>query len=484
MFELDLERRELRRRGLFVPLPPQPFAVLERLASRPGRIVTREELRRLLWPEGIHVDHERGLNHCLNRIRRVLGDVAHAPRFVETLPRQGYRFLADVEVVLDAVETGEPPAPAPAVRVRPGGARAAAVVAAALVLVLQGPGLPRRSRAGGPGLTSFDSTAQASYHAGRKLLDEGPAGWRRSIDRFEDAIRRDPSFALAHYGLADAYMRLGEHGALAADEAFPAARRAARAALAIEDRAEPLVILGAVALNYDWDWAFAERTYARAIALDPELPAARLGLARLLSAAGRHAEALQRIQDAEARSPSCPLVVRDSAFVHYRARRYDEAGRRLRDWAALEPSRPDPHHWLALLLMLRGRKLEAVREARAVYDVAQASGPFVQRFEALAPAPAMDYYLRGSIEYLKGRADSQWVPRDVVARLRAGLGQHDEALADLEGAADERSPTLLPHLSDPAFDALRSDPRFQALCRRVRLPEARQAPVTVADARS
>src|SRR5262245_2603495 len=93
VFELDLEAGELRRRGRFVPLPPQPFAVLARLAACPGRIVTREELRRLLWPEGVHVDHERGLNHCLNRIRRVLGDAAQTPRFVETLPRQGYRFL-------------------------------------------------------------------------------------------------------------------------------------------------------------------------------------------------------------------------------------------------------------------------------------------------------------------------------------------------------------------------------------------------------
>ena len=64
VFELDLERRELRRRGIVVPLPPQPFAVLEELLRNAGQVVTREEMRRALWPEGVHVDYERGLNYC------------------------------------------------------------------------------------------------------------------------------------------------------------------------------------------------------------------------------------------------------------------------------------------------------------------------------------------------------------------------------------------------------------------------------------
>jgi len=64
VFELDLERRELRRRGSVVPLPPQPFAVLEELLRNAGLVVTREEMRRALWPEGVHVDYERGLNYC------------------------------------------------------------------------------------------------------------------------------------------------------------------------------------------------------------------------------------------------------------------------------------------------------------------------------------------------------------------------------------------------------------------------------------
>jgi DNA-binding winged helix-turn-helix (wHTH) protein/tetratricopeptide (TPR) repeat protein len=484
VFELDLESREVRRRGRLVALPPQPFTVLATLASHAGRIVTREELRRLLWPDGVHVDHERGLNHCLNRIRRVLGDTAQSPRFVETLPRQGYRFLADVDTVRDESEPAALPAPPAAFAAReiPVRRRAtpALVLAATLVLALQSPGTTGRSRAGQHGLPSRDPAAQAAFETGRRLLDEGPTGWRRSVPLFEEAARRDRGFALAWYALADAYMRLGERGALAPEQAFPAARRAVEAALAIEDRAEPRVILGALELNYDWDWAGAERTYRRALELDPELTDARIGLARLLSAAGRHDEALRTARETEASHPGRADVVRDSAFVHYRARRFDDAERRLQDWAALQPDRREPHHYLALLYLRRGRPHDAVREGRVVYALAQADARFVAGFEALAPRPAMEYYLRGSIGYLERLGGSQWVTMDEFARLRALLGETNAALAGLERAADERSPRLLTSLGDPAFDAVRDQPRFQALLRRVGAPGHTARPAALA----
>ena len=113
VFEIYVEARELRRRGYLTPLPPQPFAVLAALAGSGGRMVSREELCALLWPDDVHLDRDRGLNHCLARIRQVLGDDARAPRFVETVPRLGYRFLASVEtVVIDVDSTSSAPRPA------------------------------------------------------------------------------------------------------------------------------------------------------------------------------------------------------------------------------------------------------------------------------------------------------------------------------------------------------------------------------------
>jgi DNA-binding winged helix-turn-helix (wHTH) protein len=97
-YELDLTTSELRRAGRLVPLERQPSKALALLVSRAGRLVERADLRRCIWSEGIHVDFERGLNYCIREIRRVLEDGARMPRFVETIPRHGYRFIATVVV--------------------------------------------------------------------------------------------------------------------------------------------------------------------------------------------------------------------------------------------------------------------------------------------------------------------------------------------------------------------------------------------------
>jgi len=96
-FEIDLESGELRKGGKRLKLPHQPFRVLEILASRPGEVRTRREIEQALWGDDTHVDFENGLNYCIKLIRAVLKDDASSPRFIETLPRRGYRFLASIE---------------------------------------------------------------------------------------------------------------------------------------------------------------------------------------------------------------------------------------------------------------------------------------------------------------------------------------------------------------------------------------------------
>ena len=96
LFELDPATGDLRREGRPVRLQPQPARVLALLASRPGEVVTREELRQQIWNDGTFVDFERGLNFCISQIRTALNDSADSPRFIETLPRRGYRFIAPV----------------------------------------------------------------------------------------------------------------------------------------------------------------------------------------------------------------------------------------------------------------------------------------------------------------------------------------------------------------------------------------------------
>jgi Tol biopolymer transport system component/DNA-binding winged helix-turn-helix (wHTH) protein len=97
VFEADLKSAELRKSGLKIKLPGQPFEVLTMMLERAGEVVTREELQKRLWPDGVFVDFDHNLNNAINKIREALGDSAESPRFVETLSRRGYRFIAPIE---------------------------------------------------------------------------------------------------------------------------------------------------------------------------------------------------------------------------------------------------------------------------------------------------------------------------------------------------------------------------------------------------
>jgi DNA-binding winged helix-turn-helix (wHTH) protein len=112
-FELDMDSAELWKSGARVKLQLQPFRVLALLASQPGRLLTREEIQREVWSDGTFVDFEQALNFCIRQIRAALGDQASTPQYIETLPRRGYRFIGEVEVI-------EPPAPPPDATPAPG----------------------------------------------------------------------------------------------------------------------------------------------------------------------------------------------------------------------------------------------------------------------------------------------------------------------------------------------------------------------------
>jgi len=121
VFEADLESGELRKQGRRVRLQEQPFQILTLLLNRPGQVATRDEIRAVLWAADTFVDFEHGLNKAMNRLRDTLGDSADSPRFIETIPRRGYRFIAPVEVVqtADRIDAHRPeavnPPPSPAV---------------------------------------------------------------------------------------------------------------------------------------------------------------------------------------------------------------------------------------------------------------------------------------------------------------------------------------------------------------------------------
>lgn len=108
-FELDIAAGELRRNGRRLKLPPQPFKLLVLLARRSGALVTRDEIRRELWPEGTFVDFDQSVNFSVKQIREVLRDVADRPLYIETVPRRGYRFIAPMQAGGRAARPQVPP---------------------------------------------------------------------------------------------------------------------------------------------------------------------------------------------------------------------------------------------------------------------------------------------------------------------------------------------------------------------------------------
>lgn len=165
VFEADLEAGELRKHGLRIKLPHQAFRVLHVLIERPMDVISRDELRQTLWPADTFVEFDHGLNNAVNRLRDALGDDAQSPRFIETVPRRGYRFIAPVvglappeSAAPQALDVGPPPNLAPAAPLAPPSARivsprlaalAAGLVVAISTLLLGSPAW-RGSIGGGP----------------------------------------------------------------------------------------------------------------------------------------------------------------------------------------------------------------------------------------------------------------------------------------------------------------------------------------------
>jgi DNA-binding winged helix-turn-helix (wHTH) protein/TolB-like protein len=138
LFDFDPATGELRREGRPVRLQPQPAKVLAVLVERAGETVSRDELRQIVWPEGTFVDFERGLNFCIAQIRSALGDSADSPRFIETIPRRGYRFVAPIRTAPETIAAvpntiATDPAPVPSGW---GRFRLAALVVSGLVLLI------------------------------------------------------------------------------------------------------------------------------------------------------------------------------------------------------------------------------------------------------------------------------------------------------------------------------------------------------------
>ena len=307
------------------------------------------------------------------------------------------------------------------------------------------------------------------YLRGRQEMDKrNREGFTAAVEDFRQAIVKDPEFAMAYTGLADAYSLMGYYRFRRPAEASEDARVAALHALKLDDTlAEAHASLAALLADNDWNWSEAEREYLRAIELDPSYARARHWYANILSLNGRHEEAIAQARAAADLEP-LSLIILSGALGHAYtvAGHYDAAAAVYR--SALEHDRTfaNAHYGLAKLYWRQGRLTDARQSMQRAVDIdARADWTVVLAAMDAAlgdRAPALAYL--ATLE-----RDPEAISAISFATLYAQLGQVEQALTVLERALEERDPTLPSIKDDPGLDPLRGQPRFEAILRRINL---------------
>jgi serine/threonine protein kinase/tetratricopeptide (TPR) repeat protein len=291
-------------------------------------------------------------------------------------------------------------------------------------------------------------------------------GMNKCIEYFQQAIAKDPTYALAYSGLADSYSLLANYGP--PKESFSNAKQAALKALALDGQlSEAHASLGTIAYLYDWDWATAERELKQAIELNPNSSYSHNQYGAYLSATGRLEEGLEERKRALQLDPLSLAANADLTAAFNDARRYDEAIEQGRHTVALDSNFPAGH--LRLGQAYVGKKQ---------YDLGIAE---FKKFATLSGAPSLAllgiaYAAAGrradalkALDQLIELSKTRYVSAFSFARIYAGLGQKDKTFEWLEKSYEERSLLLVFVRVFPDLDPLRSDPRFADLLRRMNL---------------
>jgi TolB-like protein/Tfp pilus assembly protein PilF len=562
-FELRRGTGELLRDGLKVKLSGQPIEVLLLLVEQPGELVTRERLRERLWSQHTVVEFEHSINAAVRRLREALGDRSDKPRFVETLPRRGYRFIATVsgpsgesvaqpkvrpekvrlavlpldnlsgdpgeEHFVDGMteelitelgglqparlgviartstmkykqtkkgideigrELGVDYVVEGSVRRADGRVRISAQLvqvsdqthlwaqsyerelssilavqsevarAIATRIQIQLAPAPRGRLAG---TLSATPEAYELYLKGRYYLNRAnPHDHEKALAYFQQAVDEDPLYAAAYAGIADTYVFLAFYRGLPRESALKA-RNAATKALELDpDLASAHTSLATIKALNDWDWAGAEAECRRAIELESGASEPHRTYGWLLSVLGRHAQAIAEARQGRELDPLSSNANYDLAFALAVARRYEQAIAQLQKVLELDPKFFRARIGLGHIYAAQSRYGEALAE----FVKAGARPELTAWLHALAGKEAK---ARKALARALERK-SAGTSRVILSATYALLGERDEAFKCLEQAYEEHDWVLIFLRTIPAFDPLRSDPRFQDLLRRMNFP--------------
>jgi serine/threonine-protein kinase len=317
-----------------------------------------------------------------------------------------------------------------------------------------------------------DATAYTLYLKGRFLFyQRNEASMRKCVEYFTQAIERDPRFALAHAGLAEAYESLGSWRVLPPDAAYGEARRAAQTAVELDDLlAEGHEALATIRMFCDWDWPGAAREYERALAINPACVEAHHMYAHWHEAMGRFDRALAEMNAALELEPVAPALHSCLGEILFQARRYDETVRQCGLTLEMAPGFAGMYGWLGMAHLLAGRSgagLEALEEGLA----RRPGDPRLEALQGTAYAlVGRKDEARASVERLEALAAQKYVDPYFRAWPHVVLGDPDRAFTWLTQACDEHSQWIYLLKVDPLLDGLRSDRRLEGLRARMKLP--------------
>ena len=317
-----------------------------------------------------------------------------------------------------------------------------------------------------------DAEAYRLYLKGRHHWNRWTEdGFYKAIEYFQQAVEKDPSYALAYTGLADSYVLLGWNSYLAPKDAFPKGKMTAMRALRLDpDLGEAHTPLAAVLWLHDWQWPEAQMEFERSLALNPAYPTANHWYAEYLMTMGRHEEAVARTKNSQELDPLSLIISSAIGWAFYMARRYDDALEQLRRTVELDPNYPVTYWILGLLLRKMGRYELAIAEGEKGVKL---SGGSPMMDAALAQTFATAGRREQAIQILDDLTNltkQKYVAPYFFAGIYIGLGEDDRAMEYLEKSYEEHSHWLIYLHIDPSMDSLRSNPRFQELSRRVGLP--------------
>lgn len=524
-FRLDVAERVLWGAGRAVQLTPKVFDTLLILIERRGRLVRKDELMEALWPDSFV--EERNLAQNIFLLRKALGDGERGRRYIQTVPKSGYRFIAEVRALqappgaeaLDAARNADSPAQPfavpPYAAAGAGGGSAPQETSRPPDLTTPGP-RPRMKKtvallcglslvaaggttalllkrsadsAGGPQAAAerdrpaspaaMKPEANRYFQTGLHLWNQRtPDGIKKSVEYFLRTIEQEPGNALAYASLADSYFLIHFYGldGAADGEAFRKSVAAAKASLELDPSlAEAHRAMAMIMPRDGPDSAAAETYFRKSIELNPSLATTRQRYGQFLMRNGRLDEGLAELRRAHELAPTSPSINRAFAQALFFSRRYDEVIRLCRVWLDVDATDASARSDLITSYTQKGMRPEAETELRRL------EGDAMGRMEALRVAGYMNAVFGNHPEArrLADRfaAEARGWPAysaHYLAAIYAALGGKEEALRHLRRAGEltaagpeyQKEFYLDSLLFAPQFDRLRGDSRFEELLRR------------------